>query len=122
VVDDDIDPSDHEAVDWALAYRVRPGTDDLVVFPGSFGSPIDPSTPLEERSITELGAGIWNRLLLDATKTWRFPRRPEWGGDRFPPTVAPAEEDLERVRRRWSEYRFTGPLGATAGESQAFGR
>ncbi|MDR0359839.1 MAG: UbiD family decarboxylase [bacterium] len=111
VVDEDIDPSDHEAVDWALAYRVRAGTDDLVVFPGSFGSPIDPSTPLEERSITELGAGVWNRLLLDATKTWRFPRRKEWGGDRFPPTVTPAEEDLERVRRRWAEYRFSGPLG-----------
>jgi UbiD family decarboxylase len=110
VVDDDIDPSDHEAVDWALAYRLRPGTDDLVVFPGSFGSPIDPSTPLEERSVADLGAGIWNRLLLDATKSWRHPRRPEWGGDRFPPTVAPAPEDLERVRRRWPEYGFTGPL------------
>jgi len=108
VVDEDIDPSDYSALDWAIAYRVRAGTDDLVVFPGSFGSPIDPSTPLEERSVADLGTGLWNRLLIDATKTWRYPAREEWGGAKFPPTVASAPEDVELVRRRWDEYGFTG--------------
>jgi len=107
VVDDDIDPSDYSALDWAIAYRVRARTDDVVVFPGTFGSPIDPSTPLEERSLPDLGTGLWNRVLVDATKTWRYAPREEWGGAKFPPTVAPAPEDRERVLRRWNEYGFT---------------
>lgn len=106
VVDDDVDPSDYSALDWAIAYRVRPGSDDMVVFPGSFGSPIDPSTPLEERSVADLGAGLWNRLLIDATKTWRYQRRPEWGGRRFPPTVANTPEEVAHVRQRWPAYGF----------------
>lgn len=108
VVDDDIDPSDYSAIDWAIAYRVRAGTDDVVVFRGMFGSPIDPSTPLEERSIEDLGTGLWNRVLIDATKTWRYAARKEWGGAKFPPTVAPAPEDRERVLARWAEYGFIG--------------
>lgn len=108
VVDDDVDPSDYSAIDWAIAYRVRPGTDDIVVFPGTFGSPIDPSTPLAERSVADLGAGLWNRMLIDATKTWRFPPQPKWNGARFPPTVTPAPEDLARTRQRWADYAFSG--------------
>lgn len=107
VVDEDIDPSDYSAIDWAIAYRVRPGTDDLVTFPGTFGSPLDPSTPLEDRSVADLGAGLWNRLLIDATKTWRYQARTEWGGAKFPPTVANTPEDLAMVKRRWDEYQFT---------------
>jgi 3-polyprenyl-4-hydroxybenzoate decarboxylase len=112
VVDDDIDPSDYSALDWAIAYRVRPGSDDMVVYPGTFGSPIDPSTPLEDRSVADLGAGLWNRLLIDATKTWRYPPRPEWGGNRFPPTVANTPEEVAHVRERWPSYGFTGWPGA----------
>ena len=107
VVDDDIDPSDYSAIDWAIAYRVRARTDDVVVFPGSFGSPIDPSTPLAERSLTDLGTGLWNRVLIDATKTWRYEAREEWGGAKFPPTVAPAPEDRDLVLRKWDTYGFT---------------
>src|SRR6185436_9275447 len=49
VVDDDIDISSYEQIDWALAHRMNAGEDGLVVFPGIFGSPIDPSTPMEAR-------------------------------------------------------------------------
>jgi 4-hydroxy-3-polyprenylbenzoate decarboxylase len=108
VVDEDIDISDYSALDWAIAYRVRAGTDDVVVFPGSFGSPIDPSTPLELRSVADLGSGLWNRVLIDATKTWRYPPRPEWGGAKYPPTLENAPEDMERMRNRWDEYGFVG--------------
>ncbi len=103
VTDDDIDISNYEALDWAIAYRVNAGKDDLVVFPGSFGSPADPSSPLEERDVGKLGSGIWNRVLIDATRTWMYDPKPEWGG-RFPPTVQPAPEDEELVDRRWPEY------------------
>lgn len=104
VVDEDVDPGDYSAIDWAIAYRVRPGTDDIVVFPGSFGSPIDPSTPLEDRDVGRLGSGLWNRMLIDATRTFRYEPQEAWGGKNFPPTVAPAEEDLRIVLERWQEY------------------
>ena len=104
VVEEDIDPSDDEQVEWALAHRVNAGEGGLVVFPGIFGSPIDPSTPLEDRDVAQLGTGLWNRMLIDATRSWKNKRRPEWGNERFPPTVRPAAEDEARVEARWSEY------------------
>jgi 4-hydroxy-3-polyprenylbenzoate decarboxylase len=104
VVEEDIDVSSYEQLDWAIAYRVNAGEGGIVVFPGIFGSPIDPSTPLEDRDVARLGTGLWNRVLVDATRSWKFERRPEWGGERFPPTVHPAPEDEARVRARWREY------------------
>jgi UbiD family decarboxylase len=103
VVEEDIDPSSYEQVDWAVAHRVNAGHDGIVIFPGIFGSPIDPSTPLEERDVAQLGTGLWNRVLIDATRNWKFERREAWGGERFPPTVRPAPEDEARVRERWEE-------------------
>jgi len=104
VVESDIDPSSYEQVDWAFAHRVNAGEGGIVIFPGSFGSPIDPSTPMEDRDVAQLGTGLWNRVLIDATRNWKFPKRAEWDGERFPPTVRPAPEDEQRVRDRWSEY------------------
>jgi 4-hydroxy-3-polyprenylbenzoate decarboxylase len=106
VVEEDIDPADDKQVEWALAHRVNAGEGGVVIFPGIFGSPIDPSTPMEDRDVAQLGTGLWNRLLIDATRSWKNPRRPQWGNERFPPTVQPAPEDEERVRQRWSEYGF----------------
>jgi len=104
VVEEDIDPSSYEQVDWAFAHRVNAGEEGIVVFPGIFGSPIDPSTPFADRDVSQLGTGLWNRVLIDATRSWRFERRPEWGNERFPPTVRPAPADEARVRARWDEY------------------
>jgi 4-hydroxy-3-polyprenylbenzoate decarboxylase len=104
VVEEDIDPGSYEQIDWALAHRVNAGEGGIVVFPGIFGSPIDPSTPLEDRDVAQLGTGLWNRVLFDATRSWKMPRRAEWDNERFPPTVRPAAEDEERVRARWNAY------------------
>ena len=104
VVEEDIDVSSYEQLDWAFAYRVNAGKEGLVVFPGIFGSPIDPSTPLEDRNVADLGTGLWNRVLIDATRSWKLERRSEWGGERFPPTVRPTPEDEARVSERWREY------------------
>jgi 3-polyprenyl-4-hydroxybenzoate decarboxylase len=68
VVEEDIDPSSYEQVDWAFAHRVNAGEDGIVVLPGIFGSPIDPSTPLADRDVSRLGTGLWNRVLIDATR------------------------------------------------------
>ena len=42
VVDDDIDIHDYAAVDWAVAYRVNAGEDDIVIMPSTFGAGLDP--------------------------------------------------------------------------------
>jgi hypothetical protein len=65
-----------------------------------------PTAPvkLEDRDVAQLGIGLWNRMLIDATRSWKNKRRPEWGNERFPPTVRPAPEDEARVEARWSEY------------------
>ncbi|OGK77024.1 MAG: hypothetical protein A2X52_01195 [Candidatus Rokubacteria bacterium GWC2_70_16] len=68
----------YEQVDWAFAHRVN--------------------------AVGQLGTGLWNRVLIDATRSWKFARRSEWGNERFPPTVRPAAEDEARVRARWDEY------------------
>ena len=104
VVEDDIDPSSYEQIDWAVAHRINAGEGGIVIFPGTFGSPIDPSTPLHDRDVAQLGTGLWNRVLFDATRSWKMQRRPEWDNERFPPTVRPAPEDEARVRARWEEY------------------
>ena len=106
VVDDDIDPTSYDAVDWAINYRVDPGSDDLYVFRSTIGWALDPSAPLENRQPSELGIALGNRLLIDATKTWRFPRRPEWNNEKFPPVSVNRPEDIERMKRRWEEYRI----------------
>jgi len=104
VVEEDIDPADDEQVEWAYAHRVNAGEGGIVIFPGIFGSPIDPSTPLEDRDVAQLGTGLWNRVLIDATRNWKNPRRAEWNNERFPPTVRPAPDDEARVTARWAEY------------------
>ena len=106
VVEEEIDPTDYEQLDWAFAYRVNAGDGGITVFPGIFGSVLDPSTPLEERDVEQLGSALWNRVLIDATKNWKFKRQEQWAGERFPPSVRPSPADEERVLKRWKEYGF----------------
>ena len=104
VVEEDIDPSSYEQVDWAFAHHVNVGEDGIVVFPGIFGSPIDPSTPLRDRDeLSQLGTGLWNRVLIDATRSWKFERRPEWGTSASRPPCA-RRPRTSRACARWDEY------------------
>jgi len=65
---------------------------------------IDPSTPLRDRDVDQLGSGLWNRVLFDCTRNWKFERQKQWDNERFPPTVRHAPEDEALVARRWREY------------------
>ena len=107
VVDDDIDIHDDAAVDWAIAYRVNAAMDDIIFFPGTFGSMLDPSVPLDKRDVTKYGQGKWTRVLIDATKNWELERQEQYGGDIYPPLatdITPEEEEL--IAKRWKEYGF----------------
>jgi 4-hydroxy-3-polyprenylbenzoate decarboxylase len=105
VLDDDIDIADSDAVEWAITYRVDP-KEDLIVFPGAQGSPLDPSSDPRWRDPTIFGGGRWNRLLVDATRTWRWGPKEEWRGERFPKKVEVSPEIQKKVAMRWKEYGF----------------
>jgi 4-hydroxy-3-polyprenylbenzoate decarboxylase len=103
VVDDDIDIHDYAAVDWAIAYRVNAGEDDIVIMPSTFGAGLDPSTRRRDRNAALFGTGKWNRVLIDATMNLDYDPDPDLDGARFPPTVWPAAEDEAAARARWEE-------------------
>lgn len=106
VVDEDIDIHDYGSVDWAFAYRVNAAEDDIVFFPGSFGSLLDPSTRLSARDPMKYGTGKWCRVLIDATVNLDFDLEEAYGNERYPPTVMPLQEERDRVEARWEEYGF----------------
>lgn len=89
VVDDDIDPFDAEAVEWAIATRCRPDR-DLFVIPDARGSSLDPSRDPE----TETTA----KWIIDATIPAGRPRE-EFLRVRPDPPAAPAARRPERARR-----------------------
>jgi 3-polyprenyl-4-hydroxybenzoate decarboxylase len=103
VVDDDIDIHDYAAVDWAIAFRVNAGEDDIVIMPSTFGAGLDPSVRRRDRNVALFGTGKWNRVLIDATINLDYDPDPDLGGDRFPPTVRPAQQDIDAVMARWEE-------------------
>jgi UbiD family decarboxylase len=103
VVDDDIDIHDYAAVDWAIAYRVNAGENDILIHPSTFGLGLDPSVRKRDRNPALFGTGKWNRLLIDATMNLDYDPDPDFGGARFPPTVMPAKEDIDAVKARWTE-------------------
>ena len=104
VVDDDIDIHDYAAVDWAVAYRVNAGEDDVVIMPATFGLGLDPSTRRRDRNPTLFGTGKWNRVLIDATMNLDYDPDPELGGARFPPKVWPEQSDIDATMKRWTEF------------------
>lgn len=106
VVEEDIDIHDFEALEWAIAYRVDPQK-DIFIAPGMHGCPLDPSMPHEYRDWIKYGAGVWNRMLVDATVSWDLEPREEYGGKRFPPVSFDIDPEYkEIVSRRWKEYGF----------------
>jgi len=109
VVDDDIDIHDYAAVDWAIAYRVNAGEDDIVIMPATFGMGLDPSTRRRDRNPALFGTGKWNRVLIDATMNLDYDPDPEFDGARFPPLAWPDEKDAEAAYARFAELGLDKP-------------
>src|SRR4029078_6931822 len=106
--DEDIDIYDYGALDWAFAYRVNAAEDDIVFFPGTFGSALDPSTRLKYRNTHVYRTGKWCRVLIDAPINMDFDPEPQYGGKRYPDSVIPHQEDMDRVNKRWAGYGRSG--------------
>jgi UbiD family decarboxylase len=109
VVDDDIDIHDYAAVDWAIAYRVNAGENDIVIMPETFGAGLDPSTRRRDRNPALFGTGKWNRVLIDATMNLDYDPDPELGGARFPPKVWPEPRDIDAAYARFAELGLRKP-------------
>jgi UbiD family decarboxylase len=107
VLDDDIDITNDDAVEWAIAYRTNAEMRAFQFYPGTLGSPLDPSTPLDQRDVMKYGQGIWCRVLIDATVNWQLEPEEQFGGLREPPLcTVPTPEVGDLIRKRWHEYGF----------------
>ena len=106
MVDEDIDIHDYAAIDWAYAYRVNAAEGDILMVPDTVGVAIDPSTRLPERDVLKYGIGKWCRVLFDATINMDYEREEAYGGERYPASVRPDPEDVERAEKRWKELGF----------------
>lgn len=104
VVEEDIDIRDPLALEWAIAFRVNAGMDQVMLVGPTFGSPIDPSISHDDLDIPRFRTGKWTRVLVDATRNWELAKNEDWEGRNFPP-VGKLEAELEkRIRERWDEY------------------
>jgi 4-hydroxy-3-polyprenylbenzoate decarboxylase len=90
VVDDDIDARDWSQVLWAIATRVDPARDALLVG----------NTPIDYLDFASPVAGLGSKLGLDATNKWPGETTREWGR----PIAADAEVE-RRVEGLWAKLR-----------------
>ncbi len=119
VVDEDIDIHDYGAVDWAIAYRVNAGEDDVIIAPSTFGAGLDPSTRKRDRNAALFGTGKWARMLIDATMNLDYDPDPDFDGARYPPLIWPDKEDIDAAKARWQELGLDddGSAGQSGGKS-----
>ena len=79
VVDEDVDPADSDAVEWATATRMQPDR-DLEVVENAKGSSLDPSQDYDR--------GVTAKWFVDATK-------PADGGEEFEEVTVPGVEEYD---------------------------
>jgi 4-hydroxy-3-polyprenylbenzoate decarboxylase len=88
VVDDDVDARNWSDVIWALATRVDPARDALIV----------ESTPIDYLDFASPVAGLGSKLGIDATSKWKGEVSREWGR---PISMRP--DVVARVDSIWKE-------------------
>lgn len=91
IVDDDIDPSDHRQVEWAIATRVQPDR-DVDIIKEAHGMVLDPSMRLEDRNS---GSARTSKMIIDATR---------YDAREFEIVCSPDKKAAERVERDWARY------------------
>lgn len=105
VVEEDTDIWNRRSVEEAISYRVNAAENDIIIFPGTFGAVLDPSTKIRDRDEIRFGTGKWSRVLIDATRNWDYEKVSAWEGNIYPPSsVEISKEDDELTQRRWIEY------------------
>jgi 4-hydroxy-3-polyprenylbenzoate decarboxylase len=93
VVDDDIDPRDPDAVNWALSFAMQPHRDARIITgkaPALDPSGYPPHASSQERSFPSPSGS--SALLIDATRKWPYP-----------PVGLPKKEFMEGALKIWEE-------------------
>jgi 2,5-furandicarboxylate decarboxylase 1 len=90
VVDEDVDPFDSLAVEWAIATRVQAHR-DIEIFSEMPSTSIDPSLPASEQTRTARGS----KMLVDATR---------YDATSYPAVCLPDVEAMAKVERDWEQY------------------
>jgi 4-hydroxy-3-polyprenylbenzoate decarboxylase len=93
VVDEDIDPRDADAVNWALCFSMQPHRDMRTIthrVPGLDPSAYPPGAPMSERRFPSPSGA--SAILIDATRKWPY----------MPPGL-PKKEYMERALEIWQE-------------------
>ncbi len=105
VVEEDVDIHTLSSLQLAFQTNVDPAK-GVVVFPEELGTSLDVAIRHDERNELAWGAGLQNKLLIDATIDWTsHPLRPEWGNRRLPPLCTEsAPATVELVNKKWKEY------------------
>jgi UbiD family decarboxylase len=98
VVDDDVDPFDSLAVEWAVATRVQPAR-DVEILREVTGIFLDPSLPPAEQA----GPARTSKMIIDATR---------YDAKNYPPVCLPSAEAMARVQREWERYGIQPGRGA----------
>ncbi|MBI1779317.1 MAG: UbiD family decarboxylase [Proteobacteria bacterium] len=93
VVDDDIDARNWQDVMWAIATRMDPARDITLV----------ENTPIDYLDFASPESGLGSKIGLDATNKWPPETKREWGRK-----IRMADDIVEQVTRRWSEYGLPG--------------
>lgn len=104
VVDDDIDPTDHEQVMWALATRVD-GERDVIVTKPQGVYPFNPAARSRPQIYEPTGVtdfALCSKIGIDATLKDEFEgsTRPK------PVPIYPPKENYAKVLAHWKEYGF----------------
>ena len=104
VVDTDIDIYDQEMVDWAIATRMDPAK-DVIIIPEVGVYPLNPAashrSESEDTGFTEFA--YIGKMGIDATKKTALENRRPTG---IP--VKPDPDDLKRTLKNWSAYGLDG--------------
>ncbi|MDP2644698.1 MAG: UbiD family decarboxylase [Desulfobacterales bacterium] len=93
VVDEDIDPHDPDAVNWALSYAMQPHRDVRIITgrsPALDPSGTPPGSSFEDRGFPPPGGA--SAMLIDATRKWPYP-----------PVGLPKKEFMENALAIWEE-------------------
>ncbi len=93
VVDEDIDPRDADAVNWALSFRIMPHRDIRFTQGKSMALDFSGFQPGEAQPCPGYpGITGYSTLLIDATRKWDYP-----------PVSLPKRQFMERARQIWEE-------------------
>lgn len=90
-VDEDINPEDPDAVNWALSFRMQPGRDVRIIthkYAALDPSAAPPGSTAEEARFPSPSG--CSSILIDATCKWEYP-----------PVALPAKEYMEEAREIW---------------------